>query len=99
MVDENRHPERAQDARVEGRVQHPEPSACCAAMALHTGATSRQAERYLLDPIALEEAPYMKTLSLSRYALAGTVIAVLAGCGGGGAVNAVSTVPAVPAGY
>ncbi|HXO18126.1 MAG TPA: hypothetical protein VN909_08140, partial [Candidatus Dormibacteraeota bacterium] len=36
---------------------------------------------------------------MSRYALAGTVIAVLAGCGGGGAVNAVSTVPAVPAGY
>jgi hypothetical protein len=25
MVDENRHPERTQDARVEGRVQHREP--------------------------------------------------------------------------
>jgi hypothetical protein len=35
----------------------------------------------------------MKTLTLSRYALAGTVVALLAGCGGG---SATSTVPALP---
>src|SRR5215471_8387903 len=40
----------------------------------------------------------MKTMSLCRCALAGTVAAILAGCGGGSATNAIGTVPAVPAG-
>src|SRR5581483_12526263 len=39
----------------------------------------------------------MKTTSLCRYALAGAVIAIAAGCGGGNASTVSGAVPAIPA--